>query len=87
MTMLACKSDSYYQKEGYSKLIVIDERGLDGCGFLLKTENNEKLEPTNIPENFKKNNYKIWAKFSLIKGGASICMSGPMIKLIDIKKR
>jgi len=76
-----------YEKEKYVKATVIDMRELDGCTYLLKLNDNSRLEPDNLGINFQKNNLPVWIKFNYRKGVASICMSGRMVTLTHIALR
>ena len=71
---------------GYTKATVIDSRELDGCTFLLELPDGTKLEPTNLPDAFKKHNLAVKIKYIPNKEVVSICMAGKMITITDIKK-
>jgi len=76
-----------FQKQGYISAVVIDMTALDGCQFLLKLESGKKLEPDKLDQSYRQNDLKVWIKYSFLKGGASICMSGQMVTLLDIQRR
>lgn len=65
-----------------------DYTDLDGCGWVIKTE-NEVLEPVNLGEFdihlFDGKN--IWIEYSLVNDAASICMVGPIIRIKAIWDR
>jgi len=65
---------------------VIDLRGLDGCSFLLRVHNQERLEPINLPEEMKVNGLAVMVTYEYHQG-ASICMAGKMIKITHIRKK
>lgn len=78
-----------YAKEGYVKARVI-KYDVDGCGFLIELGNKEKtkLLPDKLADEFKRNNRKIWLKYSPAKKSLpGTCMAGKQIEIIDIKKR
>ena len=75
-----------FEKEGYVKATVINYT-LDGCTFLLKLSDDKKLEPTNLPTEFKKDQLAVWIKYSMKKGGVSICMAGQVVDLSDTQIR
>lgn len=76
-----------YEKEKFVRATVVDMTGLDGCQFLLKLEDGEKLEPINLDPAYKKDGLPIWIRYIYPKGSMSICMVGKMVKLIAIEKR
>jgi hypothetical protein len=75
-----------YVKEGFAKANIIYYK-LDGCGYMLQLENGTKLEPTNLPEEFVKENLPVWVKYSHKKGGMSVCMAAPMVVITEIHLR
>jgi hypothetical protein len=85
---VSCKStktmESSLTKEGYSIVTVLDNRNVDGCQFLLADDNNKRYEPINLSDSLKVNGLKIGVKFSFVKGGVSVCMGGPLIKVNEI---
>jgi hypothetical protein len=86
--MVGCKStksiESDFVKQGYTIVTVLDNRKVDGCQFLLADDNNKRYEPSTLPDSVKVNGLKIGVKFSFIKGGVSVCMGGPLIKVNEI---
>ncbi|MEN9332211.1 MAG: hypothetical protein RLZZ94_1301 [Bacteroidota bacterium] len=86
--MVGCKStktiESDFLKQGYTIVTVLDNRKVDGCQFLLADHNNKRYEPSTLPDSVKVNGLKIGVKFSFIKGGVSVCMGGPLIKVNEI---
>jgi len=76
-----------FEKRGYVKASVVDRSALDGCGFMLKLAASGKfLEPDKLDDAFHIDGALVWIKYSIRKGGASICMSGTMINLNAIEK-
>ena len=69
--------------------ILTDYTGLDGCSWVIKLENNEVLEPTNLAETGieLKEGKKIWVKYTVEEGMASICMVGPIVSIDAIWDR
>jgi hypothetical protein len=79
--------DIIMKNEGYVKATVINYN-LDGCGWMIELEDKTKKEVSEgIPETFKVEGKKVWAKFSPVKGMNSICMAGQIVNLWDIKER
>ncbi len=75
-----------FSEEGYTKAVVINYE-IDGCNYLLQIAEQKKLEPTNLPQEFKKDKLDVWIKYVPKKGGMSICMAGQMIDITDIQLR
>ncbi len=65
-----------------------DYTGLDGCGLVIKLQNGEVLEPTNLNDfNISPTDgMKVWVKYHEVSGG-SICMVGPIVEIDCITKR
>lgn len=81
------KMDMMMINEGYVKATVINYN-LDGCGWMLELEDKTKKEVSEgIPETFKVEGKKVWAKYSPAKNVASICMAGQIVNLWEIKER
>jgi hypothetical protein len=72
------------KKDGLVEAMVLDYHELDGCTFILSLDDGTKLEPTNLPESFRKDSLKVMVKYSIIKR-ASICMVGKMVTVSEIK--
>ena len=79
--------DSEYVKNGFKSAVVIDNSGLDGCGFMILLEDKAKLQPVSLPEEFKKHQLPVWIKFQYKKGAVGVCMSGRIVNLLDIKPK
>jgi hypothetical protein len=61
---------------------VVDNSGLDGCGFIIKLDNGEVLEPVSIPLYFQLyNNQRVKLSYKERTDMASTCMMG---KIVDI---
>ena len=73
--------------EGYTKGVIKDKRGLDGCKFLIKLQDSSFLQPNVLDEKFMEDNKKVWFKYSIKKGAMSTCMSGKVVEIIDIVDR
>jgi hypothetical protein len=66
---------------------VKDYRELDGCDFLLETQQGKKLQPSNLDPKFKIPELKLLITYQPIKDGVSICMTGEMITLIFVQEK
>ena len=75
-----------YEKEKFTRATVVDMTGLEGCQFLLKLEDEEKLEPINLDPAYKKDGRPVWIRYIDSKGSMSICMAGKMVRIIAIEK-
>lgn len=66
-----------------------DYTGLDGCGLVIKLQNGEVLEPTNLNDfNITPTDgMKVWVKYHNVSGMASICMVGPIVEIDCMTKR
>ena len=69
---------------GYTIATVRDMSGLDGCGFLLVADDSTRYEPMNLDSQFRKDGVRVFFTYKPVDG-MSICMSGKMISLTDIK--
>lgn len=74
------------ENSGFEAASVSDLRGLDGCRYVIKLETGESLEPSALPEEFKKDNLLVWIKYKT-REGSSICMTGKMVTITEIKLR
>ncbi len=75
-----------FEKEGYIKATVIFYE-VSGCEYILKLEDEKKLEPSNLSVEFKKDLLLVWIKYIPKKNEVSICMAGQMVELSDIQLR
>jgi hypothetical protein len=69
----------------YETVTVTDARTLDGCGFLLIRKDASYLNPVNLPDSLHQQGNIISIKFHPLPGRMSICMSGTVIFLEDVK--
>ena len=70
------------------KATLRDYAGLDGCGFVLVLEDGEVLEMGAFDEepDFKFNDgLKVNISFEEIRDSASICMVGPIVRIMCMK--
>jgi hypothetical protein len=75
-----------FEKEGYVKATVINYE-VDGCSFMIQLEDGKKLDPSSLADDFRKDQTAVWIKYTIKKGGASVCMAGQMIDVSDIQFR
>ena len=75
-----------YASEGYTKARVIYYE-LDGCNYILLLGDGTRLEPANLPQEYKKDKLDVWIQYSLKKGAVSVCMVGQIVELKDIQLR
>ena len=88
LIQVSCAQKKYVQ-EGYTEATVIDYK-VDGCKFLLELNDEEKtkLSPNKLPDELKKDQQKVWVKYSVVKKQMlSTCMAGKQIEVLDIQKR
>lgn len=81
------------EKEGYIKATVIFYE-VDACKYLLQLEPDpngpdvlKRLEPTNLKEEFRKDQLLVWIKYVAKKDAMSACMAGQVVELFDIQIR
>ncbi|MCE9538942.1 MAG: hypothetical protein K8R85_06965 [Bacteroidetes bacterium] len=72
-----------HEQNGFVKATIINYT-FDGCSFMLQLGDGKKLEPVNLPVEFRKDNIKVWIKYQHYKG-TSICMAGEMVTVIAIE--
>ena len=65
-----------------------DYTGLDGCGMVIKLQNGDVLEPTNLNDfNITPTDgMKVWVKYHEV-AMMSICMVGPTVEIDCLAKR
>ena len=73
---------------GGQEIILKDLSGLDGCSWVLVSEDGVKYEPTNLDQYIDSpidgKRYK--AHFNKKKGGVSICMVGAIVEIDCLKE-
>ncbi|HEY6161008.1 MAG TPA: hypothetical protein VI112_07290 [Bacteroidia bacterium] len=79
-------NDKDYGAMGYTPATVVDYE-VDGCMWMIQTEDGKKYEPNNLPEDFRTDKKKVWVKYEVQKKAVTICMGGEVIKITDIKPR
>jgi hypothetical protein len=75
-----------YPALGYVKATLV-KFDVDGCKWLLQSEDGKKLVPQQMPEGFSTDGMKVWLKFETLKDAVGICMAGDMVKVIALEKR
>jgi hypothetical protein len=74
---------------GARKAVIHDYTGLDGCGWVIRLDEGETLEPTNL-QSFGiklKEGKKVWITYTELNDLASICMVGPIVRIDGIWAR
>lgn len=84
----SCEKTDFIPLIGYEDVTLENLTGFDGCGFLFETGNKSYLEPVNLGE-FVTNpvageEYRL--KYRIETNRASICMVGPIITILELKK-
>ncbi|MBI4930448.1 MAG: hypothetical protein HY841_06780 [Bacteroidetes bacterium] len=85
-TVTSIEQKRDFEKEGYTKATVIYYE-VSGCEYILKLEDEKKLEPTNLSLGFKKDLLSVWIKYIPKKNAVSTCMAGQIVELTDIQGR
>ena len=70
-------------KKGFTKAVIVDRTGLDGCSFLIQTSDSVIYEPINMEEKYKKDGLQIYIKFKRSRI-ATTCMNGQPIIISEI---
>ncbi len=65
-------------------MMVVDNRDLDGCGFLLMSADSNFYNPVNLPLEFQKDRLMVNVRYNVDKKRVSICMKGELITIIEI---
>jgi hypothetical protein len=88
LIIFSCHKEEVLPLEGYEDVTLKNLTGLDGCGFVFAVNNkNKALEPRNLSDfsTSYKDGDRFWLKYKIAEGGASICMVGDIITIIDLK--
>lgn len=64
-----------------------DASKLDGCTFLIKLSDGQKLQPVNLGEEFKVNNLAVTFKYKTKPDMMSACMSGTIVEIVSMAKK
>lgn len=75
-----------FEKEGYSKATIVNYQ-VDGCTFILQLADGKKLQPYNLSDEFKKDQFAVWIKYVPKKNVFNSCMAGQVVELSDIQIR
>lgn len=57
-----------------------------GCGYMLQRQNQTRLQPMNLPEQYQVDGLELWVQYRIIQDVVTICMAGDVVEIIDIKK-
>jgi hypothetical protein len=60
---------------------------LEGGFYGIRTEEGESYNPINLPAEFRQDGLPVWAKVRLRNDMMSIHQAGPLVEIIDIRKR
>lgn len=63
---------------------------VEACGYLLELPDakKSKLAPDKLPDELKKDNQKVWVKYTPLKKQLmGVCMAGTQVEIVDIKAR
>ncbi len=85
-TRATLQSAAISEKANFTKATIINYT-LDGCGWMLQLDDEKKLQPVNLNNDFKKENLKVWIQYQPVKQGNSICMAGDMVTITAIEIR
>lgn len=71
--------------KNFEKMMVIDSRDIDGCGFLLMSADSSLFDPGTIDVQFQHNFMKVFVSYQIEKNRMNTCMRGKQIRIIEIK--
>jgi hypothetical protein len=79
-----CNDATDNVEEGKSELVIVrDQRGLDGCGFLLQGSDSVWFNPVNLDSVLMKDGLSIRIRYKKMEDLISICMKGESIELLS----
>jgi hypothetical protein len=78
--------DAALLQEGFVKA-EIRSYDVDGCGFLIFLEDEKKLNPLNLGDEYKKEGLKVWIRYTIKKGVMTTCMSGEVVNILELQLR
>ena len=85
---LSCSSSSSISCDNGEVVTLKDFTGLDGCRWMLVTEDNNSLEPMNLDDFIKEpkedDNYRI--EYNVRNDLASVCLVGSIIEITCASK-
>ena len=84
--IIALVAVSCNRNKNLLKATVVDtgDIALDGCGYLLKVEGEERLlRPSNLPTAYMHDGYKVKVKYDS-DGGGEVCSVYPKFDFIEI---
>jgi len=88
--LASCKTAKEMPCDNAKAAELINMHGLDGCGWAIQLEDGTKLEPFNLKQFTDielKDHKKIWVSYEDTEGYVSICMIGPIIKIVCLAER
>ena len=65
---------------------VIDYSRIAGCSFVLELADGHKLQPDNLPDEYKKDGTEVLIKYSVLDRN-NVCQTGKVVHLTDIRKK
>ncbi len=81
-TVIGEKTDGIYSLELFPATVIFYE--IDGCKWMLKLPNGNKLQPVELDEAFQKDGLKVKIAYREKPDAISICMAGQVVDLIRI---
>ncbi len=71
--------------EGFEKVTVINQTGLDGCGYMLMRKDSSHFEVNNLADSLKIDGKVICIKYHVAKIQTSVCMAGQRIDILEVR--
>lgn len=79
--------DYFYRKDGYALGTILDYSKLDGCTWMIMTDDSTLLRPMNLDSTFQQNKLKVWVKYKPTKPMVSVCMAGKSVYILQIEPK
>tara|TARA_B110000211_G_C14045601_1_gene538780 strand:- start:191 stop:583 length:393 start_codon:yes stop_codon:yes gene_type:complete len=80
----SAEQDLIMTKKGFTKGVIVDKTGLDGCTFLIEIDNSKILHPINLDDKYKKDGLGIYIVYKKSRK-ATTCMNGQPIIISKIQ--
>ena len=80
----AAEQGATMRSKGFTKGVIVDKTGLDGCTFLIEISDSKILEPIQLDEKFRKNGLAVYFKYKRSRK-ATTCMNGQPIIISEIQ--
>lgn len=73
-------------EKGFTKGVVIDKTGLDGCSFLIELNDSSIFHPINMDEEFRIEGITVFFKYKRSRKSTT-CMNGQPVLVYEMIKK